>query len=71
MGEVVIEVERVRERVFADGSPVRSASGVARVAGGWLVVQDDGTHAALVLDPDTLVIADPDGPIEPITPTAP
>ncbi len=57
MGELTIEVERVRELVFADGAPVRAASGVARFAGGWLVVQDDGTHAALVL---------PDGPITPL-----
>lgn len=57
MGELVIEVERVRPLVFADGSPVRAASGVARFAGGWLVVQDDGTHAALVM---------PDGAITPL-----
>lgn len=29
---------------FADGTPVRAASGVARYADGWLVVQDDATH---------------------------
>ncbi len=57
MGELTIEVERVRELVFADGAPVRAASGVARFAGGWLVVQDDGTHAALVM---------PDGPVTPL-----
>lgn len=57
MGELMIEVERVRPLVFADGSPVRAASGVARFAGGWLVVQDDGTHAALV---------PPDGAITPL-----
>ncbi len=57
MGELTIEVEQVRELVFADGAPVRAASGVARFAGGWLVVQDDGTHAALVL---------PGGPITPL-----
>lgn len=58
MGELVIEVERVRPLVFADGAPVRAASGVARFGGGWLVVQDDGTHAALVA-PDG-------GPITPL-----
>jgi len=58
MGELVIEVEQVRPLVFADGAPVRAASGVARFAGGWLVVQDDGTHAAHVL-PDG-------GPITPL-----
>ncbi len=58
MGELAIEVERIRPLVFADGAPVRAASGVARFGGGWLVVQDDGTHAALVA-PD-------DGPITPL-----
>ena len=48
MRELLIEVERARELVFADGAPVRAASGVARFGSGWLVVQDDGTHAALV-----------------------
>ena len=32
---------------FADGAPVRAASGLARYAGGWLVLQDDSTHACL------------------------
>lgn len=58
MGELVIEVERVRPLVFGDGSPVRAASGVARFGGGWLVVQDDGTHAALVTPHD--------GPVAPL-----
>jgi hypothetical protein len=30
---------------FGDGAPVRAASGIAAYAGGWLVVQDDATHA--------------------------
>jgi hypothetical protein len=30
---------------FSDGAPVRAASGVAAYGGGWLVVQDDATHA--------------------------
>lgn len=54
MGELTIEVEQVRPLVFTDGSPVRAASGMARFAGGWLVVQDDGTHAAFV-NPDGAV----------------
>ena len=58
MGELMIEVERIRPLVFADGAPVRAASGVARFGGGWLVVQDDGTHAALV--------APEGGPITPL-----
>src|SRR6188472_1109800 len=32
---------------FADGTPVRAASGVARYGAGWLVVQDDATHGCL------------------------
>ncbi|WP_433303604.1 DUF6910 family protein [Actinoplanes sp. CA-030573] len=31
---------------FADGSPVRAASAIAAFAGGWLIAQDDATHAA-------------------------
>jgi hypothetical protein len=32
---------------FADGAPVRAASGVARYGAGWLVIQDDATHACV------------------------
>jgi hypothetical protein len=32
---------------FADGTPVRAASGVAAYDGGWLVVQDDATHGCV------------------------
>ena len=31
--------------LLGDGSPVRAASAVARLGDGWLVVQDDSTHA--------------------------
>ncbi|SNS96404.1 DUF6910 family protein [Actinoplanes regularis] len=31
---------------FPDGSPVRAASGIAPFGDGWLIVQDDATHAA-------------------------
>lgn len=31
---------------FGDGAPVRAASAVAAHGGGWLVAQDDATHAA-------------------------
>ncbi len=41
-----VELIRVRELRFADGSPVRAASAVARFHGGFLVAQDDATHAA-------------------------
>lgn len=33
---------------FDDGSPVRAASAVTAYDGGWLVVQDDATHACLL-----------------------
>ena len=32
---------------FADGAPVRAASGLARLGERWLVVQDDATHGCL------------------------
>jgi hypothetical protein len=35
---------------FADGAPVRAASGIARYAAGWLVVQDDATHGCVWSD---------------------
>jgi hypothetical protein len=35
---------------FADGSPVRAASGIAAYAAGWLVVQDDATHGCVWRD---------------------
>lgn len=41
-----ISVESVRPLRFGDGRPVRSASGVAALGGGLLVVQDDANHAA-------------------------
>jgi len=39
-------VEERRALSFPDGSPVRAASAVVPFGGGWLVVQDDATHAA-------------------------
>lgn len=41
-------VEERRTLTFPDGSPVRAASAVVPFGGGWLVVQDDATHAAWV-----------------------
>jgi hypothetical protein len=35
---------------FADGAPVRAASGIARYGAGWLVVQDDATHGCVWSD---------------------
>lgn len=42
----MVEVGRVRQLVFDDGTPVRAASGIAAFADGWVVVQDDATHVA-------------------------
>ena len=39
-------IEHVGELRFDDGSPVRSASAIAPFGDGWLVAQDDATHAA-------------------------
>jgi hypothetical protein len=41
-----IVLEGVRELRFADGAPVRAASGVAELGHGFLVAQDDATHGA-------------------------
>jgi hypothetical protein len=35
---------------FGDGSPVRAASAIAPYGAGWLVVQDDATHACVWAD---------------------
>ena len=40
------EIESVGDLRFDDGSPVRSASAIAPFGDGWLVAQDDATHAA-------------------------
>lgn len=45
-----VQVEHSRQLRFDDGSPVRSASALAPLGAGWLVAQDDATHAAWVLD---------------------
>src|SRR5688500_4221595 len=39
-------VDDVRALRFDDGTPVRAASGIAPLADGWLIAQDDATHAA-------------------------
>ncbi|MBW6439239.1 hypothetical protein KZ829_36505 [Actinoplanes hulinensis] len=41
-----LEIEDSATLTFDDGSPVRSASAIAPFGDGWLVVQDDATHAA-------------------------
>ena len=41
-----LDVEDVTRLEFDDGAPVRAASAIARLGPGWLVAQDDATHAA-------------------------
>jgi hypothetical protein len=41
-----VEVHRTMSLRFDDGSPVRAASAIAPFGSGWLVAQDDATHAA-------------------------
>lgn len=41
-----VEVESTSRLTFDDGSPVRAASAIAPLGDGWLIVQDDATHAA-------------------------
>lgn len=43
-----VEVVAVEQLRFDDGSPVRAASAMARLGDGWLVAQDDSSHAAWV-----------------------
>ncbi len=43
-----VDVVTTGPLVFDDGSPVRAASGLVAYGGGWLVVQDDSTHVALL-----------------------
>jgi hypothetical protein len=45
-----IEVERVERLRFDHGGPVRAASAVVGFGDGFLVVQDDATHAAWFVD---------------------
>jgi len=45
-----IELVRTTPLRFADGTPVRAASGIAPYDDGWLVVQDDATHGCVWRD---------------------
>jgi uncharacterized protein DUF6910 len=45
-----IDLVRTTPLRFADGTPVRAASGIAPYAAGWLVVQDDATHGCVWRD---------------------
>ncbi len=40
------EIDGVEVLHFDDGTPVRAASGIAPLGDGWLIAQDDATHAA-------------------------
>jgi hypothetical protein len=42
-----VEITGRTQLRFADGTPVRAASGIARYGNGWLVVQDDATHGCV------------------------
>ncbi|WP_433794857.1 DUF6910 family protein [Actinoplanes sp. CA-252034] len=41
-----LEIEETSALTFDDGTPVRAASAIAPFGDGWLVAQDDATHAA-------------------------
>jgi hypothetical protein len=43
---VRVEIEHEAVLRFGAGTPVRAASAIAPLGGGWLVAQDDATHAA-------------------------
>jgi hypothetical protein len=43
---VQVFVDDIRALRFDDGTPVRAASGIAPLGDGWLIAQDDATHAA-------------------------
>lgn len=45
-----LHLEHERVLTFDDGSPVRHASALAPLGSGWLVVQDDATSAAWLVD---------------------
>jgi hypothetical protein len=45
-----VEVASAAPLRFADGAPVRAASGIAAYGAGWLVVQDDATHGCVWAD---------------------
>ena len=42
---MLVEIDRVRELHFSDGHPVRGASAIVPFGDGWLIAQDDSTHA--------------------------
>lgn len=42
---MLVEIEQVRELRFSDGHPVRGASAIVPFGDGWLITQDDSTHA--------------------------
>jgi hypothetical protein len=58
-----VEVESETRLWFGPGSPVRAASAIAAFGDGWLVAQDDATHAAW-LRPDGVTAVRVMDPIE-------
>ncbi|KRA38358.1 MULTISPECIES: DUF6910 family protein [unclassified Nocardioides] len=51
-----VDLEDVTPLRFPDGSPVRAASAIAPFGAGFLVVQDDATHAAWCTPDDVMAI---------------
>lgn len=45
-----VEVAEATALHFADGTPVRAASAIAVLERGWLIAQDDATHACWLVD---------------------
>jgi hypothetical protein len=43
---LIVEAHSTTSLRFDDGSPVRAASAIAPFGSGWLIAQDDATHAA-------------------------
>jgi hypothetical protein len=58
-----VQVERETPLWFGPGSPVRAASAIAAFGDGWLVAQDDATHAAW-LRPDGITAVRVVEPVE-------
>ena len=50
MQTMQVQIEGRRDLRFDDGTPVTAASALAPLGRGWLVGQDDATHAAWVVD---------------------
>lgn len=53
---VKVDVSDATPLAFPDGRPVRGASAIAAFGSGWLVAQDDATHAAWLRDDEVTAI---------------